>query len=608
MAKKIQEAWWQSKKLSEHVAAYAWTASCRKSLTKYRNDVLYWLSLYNGSEDLTGTGTLSMRATDNKKLKYNLVSSICDTAQSIVGAARTLPYHLPRGGNWGIQRKAKRRTAALQAQFQDLGVFNLGGQAVTDGIVTGLGITYFFIDPDTNMPGAERVLPLEMSWDPTEALAGEVRTLTRSKPLPREVVKAMFPGNDFEIDNAKGPSHTDLRDYALTRDSSCNQVVLHESWHLPSSKNAKDGRHIVYLDNVTLHSEQWKRARFPFAIYRWANRQLGFVGKSLVEELEPTQKRVELLIRYIEECQNLGSKPQVWLHEATKVEPEQIDNVPMSVNRYFGPPGSKPEFFTFDATPHDLESTIDIYRERAMSQIGISTQQISGEKPAGVSSAVGMRTLEDISSKRHVVNIRQVEAYYLQCAQCLADVNDELSDGEEDIVIDRRVRGRFLESTKWSECKLDEGEMRMSVYPISSLPPTPTGQLEGVESWIQSGYVDRDAGMMLLGMPDTEAYTALETADRNFIAWQAEQILDGKRVLPNPYGNLDIALVQMRQHLLNAITDGADEKILANFRLYLQTAKAKKTAADAVTGMQNPAGAVNLSQAETAPQAAPPPV
>lgn len=609
LGRKPAGAWWLEPEMNEHTMAAAWVNSCRKGLSKYRDDVLYWMSLYNGSEDLTGTGSLTMRATGNSKLRYNLVSSICETAQSVVGAARTLPYHLPRGGNWSIQRKCKRRTAAIQAQFQDLKLFSLGAQAITDGIVGALGVTYFFVDPDTNLPGAERVLPLELAWDPAEAMGGEVRTFSRSKPVSREVLKAIWPDFATEIDLAKGPSATDLKDFALTRDGFANQAVLHEVWHLPSKKDATDGRHVVFLDNVTLFSEPWKRPRFPFAIYRWAPRQFGFVGKSLVAEVEPAQKRVENLIKYIEECQDLGSKPQVWIHEGAKVEPAQIDNVPMSVNRYSGPPGAVPHFFTFDATPHDLEASVDKIRERAMSQLGLSTQQINGEKPAGVTSAVGMRTLEDISSKRHVINIRQVEDYYLQCAQCLADINDEIAENEADFSIDRRVRGRFLESTKWSECMLKEGEMRMTVYPISSLPPTPTGQLEGIESWIQGGYVERDAGMQLLGMPDTEAFTALETADRNFVAYQAEQIMEGKRVSPEQYANLDIALVQMRQHYLNAKTDGAPEPVLNNFRYFLDQAKRKKEAAVA-SGMNAPHGPINLSQAENpdAAMQAPPPM
>lgn len=579
--------WWEYPAVDMHEGASAWVSSCRKSLSRYHTDLLYYMSLFAGTTDLTGTGAMATSSAQDK-LKYNLVSSVVETAQSIVGSARTLPYHLPRGGNWSTQRKAKKRTACLQAQFQDLGVFQRGAEVILDGCVGGLGTAHIFIDPDTGLPGIERVIPQELSWDPNEALAGEVRTIARSKPVAREVLIALYPKHADDIRKASGPSTLDMKDWALHRDGTADQVLVHEAWHLPPKQGGK-GKHVIFTNNATLFCEEWKRPRFPFAFYRWAPRQVGFIGKSLVAEVEPTQQRVEKLIRYIEVCQDLGSKPQVWLEKGAEVEPQQIDNLPMSVNRYAGTP---PVFQTFDATPHDLEASIDIMRERVLNQLGLSMSAVSGEKPSGVSSAVALQTVEDIASRRHVLNIRQVEAFYLDVAQCLADANDEVAADQADFKIDRRVKARFLDSTSWRECKIDEGDVRMTVYPISSLPPTPTGQLERIEAWIQTGFIQRDEAVMLLGMPDTEAFSDEVAADRTFVEWQIERLLDGEKVLPEPMANLDMQADVVRRNYLIARQNKADEAVLNNFRVFLGRAKqmAQKAAEAAAPPPAAPGG------------------
>jgi hypothetical protein len=600
-SKRDSDLWFLADKGEAHKLAFPWLSHCRKTLGTYYTDVLYYMQLYAGTQDLTGTGYTIAASGQYSKLKFGLTSTVVDTAQSIVGAARTLPQVLSRGGNWSTQRKAKLTTAVLQSQFQDLGLFNLGTQAIVDGCVGRIGALSFFVDPETDKPGVERVLPLELGFDPVEANSGDIRTLGRDKLVNRDVAKALWPKFEEALTTAKGPGLTDIAGYTFMRDSQADQILIREMWRLPSKKGAKDGRHIIFTDNCTLVDEKWTRPRFPIAFYRWAPLQVGFLGKSLVAECEPAQRRVEQNINYIEKCQDLGSKPMVWLEKGAQVEAEQIDNLPMSVGRYAG---TAPIFSTFDATPHDIEASNAEILQRILTQLGLSTTQITGDKPSGVTSAVALKTVEDISSRRHVINIRQVEQFYLQCAQCLMDVNDELAE-KGDYSIDRKVRSRFLESTKWSEARIKDEDCKLSVYPISSLPPTPAGQLDQITDWINTGVIPPDAGMMLLGMPDTQAFADTETADRTFIEFQAEKMLDGKRVVPDPHCNLSLAADLIRRHYLNAKMEGAPEKTLENFKWYLQNCQAtiaKATAAQAPA----PPPATNPSLAPVAEAALPP--
>jgi hypothetical protein len=574
VSKKAADTWYLQPDYDLYKTAHAWTMQARAACKPWYDQVIYCMSLYAGTENITGTG-LQYASSGQDKLRWNVISSATDTALSIVGSARTLPYFLPRGGDWSTQRRAKRCTATIQSQFQNLKLFDLGTRVIQDGIVCSLGALAFFVDPETGKPGVERMLPLEGAFDPTEALTGDPRTFVRSKPLNRDVAIALWPKYASELAVSKGPSYTDRRDFAFQRDSQADQIVVHEIWKLPSKKGAKDGKHAIFVDNCTLFAEKWERPRFPIAFYRWSPRQLGFLGKSLVEEAEPCQRRIEHIIRYSETCQDLMSKPQIWIEAGAKVEAEQIDNQPASVNRYSGP--QPPTLFTFDATPHDMEASIDAHYTRLLTQLGLSQSQISGEKPAGVTSAVGLKTVEEVSSRRHVTNIRSVEKFYLECSQCLYDMNDEIAASDKGYAIDRKVRSRFLESTKWSEVKKQDDDFEMAVYPTSSLPPSPAGQLDTIQDWINQQYVPPDVGMMLLGLPDTQAYTDEATADRVYIEWQIEKLSDGKRVVPDPYCNLELAADLVRRHYLSAKADGATEEVLNQFRWFLSSVKTQLT-------------------------------
>lgn len=608
-AKKLLGAWYAQPdgKAHEHVAGRV--TSLRKELSTYRNHALFLMQLRAGSEDIAGDG---LYRGEDGRLRYNLGSSTVDTAGSIVASSRPLPQVVTKGGNWKLQRKGKLRTRTLQTQALELDLYQKAAQAFDDACTIGLGALHFLRSPDTGLPDCERVQPLELVWDRTEANAGAPRSLFRVRLVNREVLMALYPEHAEALKGSDGPTFQDVRDFALVHNSDCDQVVVYEAWHLPSSsklvegedgkKRSKDGKHAICTSNVTLAEEDWKRARFPFAFFRWAPRQFGFVGRSLIEEVRPAQSRIHALIEFVEECQDLGSVPRVWLELGSQVEPDEMDNLPMGIGWYKGNP---PIINTHNATPHDLQEEIDRIREQTWSMLGLTQAQIQGEKPAGVTSAIGMRTVEDIGSRRHAQNLKFFEQSMLGCFQALSDVNDDVADADPSFTVARSTRGRFLETSKWAELRIDEGEMRISVFPISSLPTTPAGRYQQIEEWVQAGWMPRDVAMQLLGLPDLEAYEDLNTADLRCAQWQVQRILDGeKNVLPVPRQGLLEAADFGRKSYVNAMQEGAPADVLDQLGAYIDYAKklmSMAAANDPTAGAQ--VGGPMSAQARPAPMA-----
>lgn len=573
-AKRRTDAWYNAPKSEAHASMTKRVDQLRFELSAYRDHALFLMRLRCGSPNIQGDG---LYQGDDGRLRYNLGSSTVDTAGSIVASSRPIPQCVVKGGDWTQQRKAKLRTRTLQTQAVEIGLYTLAAQAFDDACTIGIGAIHFMPDPDTGLPYAERVLPLELVWDPTEANSGKPRSLFRVRLMNRDVLKALYPRKAAEIDGAAGPSMTDLADFALTRNTDADQVVVYEGWHLPSSSKSTDGRRVLCVDKVTLVDQPWTRKRFPFGIVRWAPRQFGYLGRSLIEEVRPAQGRIHSLIEFTEECQDLGSVPRVWCEYGSGIEPDELDNRPMGIGWYKGAP---PTLTAFDATPHDLQEEIDRIREQTWSQLGLTQAQIQGEKPAGVTSAIGLRTVEDISSRRHAQNLKFFEESMLDCFQALSDVNDDVAKDKPDFEVNAQIRGRFLEATKWTELQIKEGDIRISVFPISSLPTTPAGRYQQIEEWVQAGWMPRDVAMLLLGMPDLEAYEDLATADLRCAQWQVSKILDnivakdGSPILPDKYQNAQVAADFARKSLVSEMQEGAPEAVLQALRDYVDYAKA----------------------------------
>lgn len=578
MAAKRREAWYASKRgdTEKHKAARLCmhVEALRKEQFRYRDAAKHWLRLRNGSRDIAGDGVFMG---SDRRMRYNLLSSSVDTMLSIVAANRPIPQAVVKGGDWDLQMRAKKRTRALQTMAQELNLFRKAARAYDDGCTVQIGWLVFQRDPDTGGASCERALPLEMIWDQNEARGGSPRSLFRMRLVNREQLKALYPGKAASLDMAEGASPDLLDDFAMTEHAqSCDLVLVVEGWHLPSSSKAGDGKHMIATSTCVLSEQSWKRPRFPAVPLRWAERSVGYMGRSLVEEGRGAQERIHALIEFVEECQDLGSKPQVWVQGNSNVTEEEIDNVGMSVNRYDG--DAPPTFFTFDATPTDLVAEIDRIRDQFWSQVGLSQMQLQGEKPAGVNSAVGMRALDDIADGRHTDNIRQYESDMAAAYRALADLLDDIAEADPKFEVHSAHRARLLESTKWADVRIADGDGRIAVFPISSLPSTPAARYERVEELVQAGWITREFALQLHGMPDLEAYEDLETSDLRLAQKQVSEILNGGLAVDHAmsdYQAIDVGLDYARKRLVSAMEEGAPDAILTELEAYIDFAKAK---------------------------------
>lgn len=578
-------------------------------LAPYRREVLENMRLYAGSMNINGTRNTLF----GKQLRYNLIKSTTDTGASMMSAARTLPFCQTRGANWQLRRKVLLRNQAIQQQVQAIGMYEEIDKAIVDALVCRLGAVKFFEDSDSEgaTTACERILPLSFIWDPQAAVAGEVREGAHIAPYHRDVLLELYPDHAEAIRKAPGPGPLDKTDFQLELSSDADLVMVYEGWKLPSSAEAEDGRHSLSIQGAELVGETWDVMRLPFGFLRgWEPAQLGFPGVSIVDVCKPAQLRIEQLADHVQRCQTLGSTARVFLKKGSMVEPEQVTNSAVQIHLYDG--DTPPAFFTVDATPHDLEATIEKIREQTLSMLGMTQQQVQGETPTGVTSAVGQRAAEDISSKRHVRPLRFLERFLLQCSQAMVDTNDRVAKSNPAFSVDRSARNAWLLSSKWKDIMVEPSEAKMAVLPVSQLIGSAAAQFDTVQSWVEAGWCTQQTAKMLSAMPDTEGQADDDTEDTLYSQHLIDQVLDGKVVGIPPELDTNVFAPLLRTEYLKAKREGADENVLAQFRRLMSSVKTREEAMAAAAAPPPPppdpgTGGLVPGPGGVPPEALPPP-
>lgn len=571
MASRTQ-AWYLAEKNKSHKTLYQTVSQIRSKQISYREEFKHFQRLYH-NYNTTATG--GYYAFANGRLRFNVVAAMVDTAASILCANRPVPFFQTSLGNWGLQRKAKRRGAVVASQYFDLGVFDIGPKVIYDGLIGGLGVVRGYVDPATGVPKLERVRPLALVMDHDEAINGNPRNAYLIHLVDREVLQAMYPRAKAALEKADGPGPMDRADFDLRRDTvTADQVVVIESWHLPSIEGWDDGRHVIAASNVTLVDEKYEKQRFPLATYQGWRFRDGYVGVGLAERCASEQAEINEIVAHRQALRQLGTNAFVGLEANSQVTPEQVTNLPMQVYRYNETP---PIFHQFDAVPPGLAQEIDAIVQRILFREGLTESTVEGAKQSGASSAVAIRATDDIQSRRQLLPIREVESFYMQVGQLICDLNDECAEEDKNYAVTMRVRKArttFLQSSQWTELDIPQKDVRCQVFPISAMPTTPQGKWSASDEWVQRGWIDKGFAMELMQFPDLDAFASLETAELDLTCSDLESILDGEwGIIPDPL-QLKVACVKTaKDYYFRAKVSKASESVLKGLRNYIQAAK-----------------------------------
>lgn len=573
---------WYKVKDDAHEAVFA-CVRFLESQQPYRSKAnLHHLRLYCNYQAMGLTGAQYARtspgAGDRDKLTLNLSRSLVDTMQSRIVQSKPKPTFLTIGGDQSAQRVAKMMDKLNQGMFYHAKVYEAGAEVVKDAGIFGTGASKVYADR-YGKPRCERVFIDELLVDEQEGKLRTPRQMFQCRAVDRELLVENFPKYKKELAEAAlmgEQSASSKRGNELA-----DQVTLIEAWHLPSTPESDDGRHIVAASNVTLVDEAWEHDYFPFVFLRWNTRPIGFYGQGIPEQVSGLQWEVNQLLRKAQQQMRLAG-PKIMVERGSNISETTLDNEIWGIIEYTG---TQPSHAVFDAVEPSLLQHINDLYQKGFQDVGVSQLAAMQQKPSGLNSGKALLTYGDMEDQRFLAFGQAYEQYNMEIGDRMMDIARDTHMKPHPITneptpfemkVATKTRGRsFLQTVKWSDIDRARDEYMIQIFPTSSLPSTPAGKLQAVGEMMDRGMLQGDQAIALLDFPDLEKVTSLVTAAIDDIDMLLEEMLEnGHACTPEPFSNLQLAKSRMTSAYLRAKLDGVDEKNLEYVRRYIERADA----------------------------------
>lgn len=592
--------WYRQKGNDLAGSVFAYTRWLENHQSYRADDNERHMRLYGNNEFLGVGAHRALRADPStatqNRVTLNVVQSMVDTVVSKVTKNKPRPYFLTDAGNFEQQRRAEKLNKFAEGQFYAANFYAIMSQAFRDATVWGTSAVKIFRSGDEIK--TERVFIDEILVDDNEAIYGEPRQLHQRKWIHKDVLKAKWPSHKGAIDAATNPA-----DGQYVQSQQHNDMLLViESWKLPSSKTATDGRHTICVSNHVLLDEKWEKDSFPFVFVRWNTKPLGFFGQGIPEQLTGLQLEINKLLRTIQVSMHLVSVPKVFVEANSKIVTSHLDNKIGGIIKYVG---TKPTEGQLGQVPAELFAHVDRLYQRAFEIVGISQLAAQSTKPSGLNSGKALRTFNDLESERFQDVQWRYEQAFLDAAKQMIALAKEIAKDTGNYTVKAPGSG-FLSTINWDDVQLEDDQYIMQVFPTNALSNTPSARLQEVQELLQAGFIAKEDAQKLLDFPDLKAATNLANAGVEDINRQIELMIDrGEYQMPEPFQNLQYGLQKMQQAYLLYRSQGAPDERLELFRRWMSDAKALVDKASAEAQTQQA-----MAQQAAAPIAAPaaPPV
>jgi hypothetical protein len=536
----FDKRWWKANKTDRAKALQG----ILKQISDYdsRRQTQYQIStrLY-GNVNLMGLNGLSYgkitstQSAQKDRVSYNVVQAAIDTITSKIAKNKPKPLFLTSGGNWTMQRKAKKLDKFVDGIFYENKAHALGTKIFKDACVFGDGFVHVF--EQNNRVKYERVIPSELYVDSMEAFYGEPRQLHRVKNIDRDVLADLFkdvPGAIGKIKSANSATADMVGAYQNVADL----LTVVESWHLPSGEDATDGIHCITIEGETLFEEPWEKNYFPFAKLTWSDRMYGYWGQGLAEQIQNIQLEINKILWVLQRSFHLAGTFKVLLENGSKIVSEHLTNDIGALIHYTGTP---PQYVTPPIIQPELFTQLTNLKNMAFEQAGVSQLSATSQKPAGLNSGKALREYNDIESDRFMTIGQAYERFYLELARLTVATAKDIYEREGEYLV--KVPGaKFIKTIDWEEIDLEEDQYVMKIFPVSSLPQDPAGRLQTIQEYMQAGLLSPRAGKRLLDFPDLEQVESLDNAEEDYLNEILEKMVDeGEYVPPEPLDNLQLA-------------------------------------------------------------------
>lgn len=510
-------------------------------------------------------------------LPYNVTRSAVDTLQSKIAMHRPLPQVLTQKGSWKNQKRARKQTQFLEGEFYRQRVYEKhAATIVRDALIFGDGHLKVWAQADEIR--TERAFPWELYVDEWDAKHGDPRNLYHCRSMDKGVLLETFgrgPSGAMRTKVKEAVEGAGSSAFSNDREddrvgSTVDRIEVIEAWHLADGKRAKNGRHVVVIEGATLVDEPWEYDYFPFASLNYSEPLTGSRGYGLVEQLEGYQYEINLASEKSSE-QHRMSGVGILVPDNAKIHDQQIRN---GITQIHHKAGGSPSVFQMDLVNEHTRQRPRELTQDALNDVGLSQMSVQSQKPAGITAAVALQTLDDFETERFMIAGRAYETWNLNVARLLLDCAKKIAADFGDYAVSVPMKGGLLD-LNWNDVYIDGVELR--IFQTSLLPQQLGARLEKLKDMWNTGIIDRSTFLRQLDAPDMQAELDLETADKLVVDEMLERMSDAEEdegaaayMAPSAYQDLTWAGKRCQQKLNRGMLDGMPEFNLGLLRQFLK--------------------------------------
>lgn len=499
----------------------------------------------------------------------NVVQSCVDTLVSRISQAKPKPMFLTDNGDYKQRKLAKQMNDFINGELYQTKAHDLGELMLRDGAVFGTGCLKMY-ETDDHKIALERKLLTEVFVDPNDAYYGKPTQMFELKLVDRSILQELFPKYKSDIALAEQAFPENSAD---GNRSISDQIIIVEAWHLPSSKTANDGRHVIICTAGKILDEPYTKDYFPFTFFHYSPRPLGFWGQGLAEQLMGTQSQINEMLITISRSINLVGVPRVFVESGSKVGKATLNNNIGAIVPYSG---TKPIYEVAPCIPQEMYAQLERLIQFAYQQSGISALAATAQKPAGLNSGEAIRSYDDLQSDRFAALQKRYANVYEDLAYKFCDMAKDIAerDGHYQTIYPNKDGTKQIDLP---DVKHLNDPFVIQCYDTSSLPKEPAGRLQKVTEMMQAGLVSPEEGRRLLDFPDIEQVDKLANANEERILQVLDQIVeDGKYTPPDPFMDLLLAEKLVSQYYNLYVAANLEEskaQKLRDFFTQIQTLK-----------------------------------
>jgi len=464
----------------------------------------------------------------------NVIQSCVDTLCSRISQSRPRPLFLTDNSDYKQRTLSKQLNNFIAGELYQTDAYELAQTILRDASVVGTGCIHVY-ETDDERVGLERVLCTELFVDSNDAFYGEPRTMYRLKLVDRSVLKEIIPEYRSMIEKAE-QAYPDSS--GESQKTIADQVMIVEAWHLPSSKKANDGRHVISCSAGVLLDEEYTDDSFPFVFLHYSPRLVGFWAQGLAEQLTGTQVEINKLLVTISQSISLVGVPRVFVEDGSKVVKAHLNNSVGSIVTYRG---TKPEYEVAPCVPAELYAQLQRLIDYSYQQSGISSLAATSQKPAGLNSGEAIRNYDDLQSDRFATLNKRYDSLFVELEYKIIYKAKDIAErtGKYQTVYPNKDGSKEIDLPK---ADLLDNPFIIQCFESSSLPRDPAGRLQKVTEMMQSGIIDPQEGRRLLDYPDLQQVDKLATAAEERIYKILDDIIESSSYEPpDPFIDLQLA-------------------------------------------------------------------